>query len=128
MIHTSSNFDIGLLKLRSICRSPEASTLLRLDLSNFGLQTLPREIVALKELQTLNLQNNYLSIIPEEIGQLSNLRVLDLRFNNDIKTLPKTMQNLTQLRRLEHSMDDFSEVRRIQSWLPKCEILHQISF
>ena len=80
-------------------RDPASITIL--DLSEKGLISLPPEIVQLQNLTVLDLSENDLTSLPSEIVQLKNLTELWL-WNNDI---PK------------------AERQKIESWLPKCEII-----
>ena len=52
-----------------------------LDLRSLGLTSLPPEISALTQLQTLNLNNNQLTSLPPEISALTQLRQLNLAGN-----------------------------------------------
>ncbi|HEX3151458.1 MAG TPA: COR domain-containing protein [Gemmataceae bacterium] len=71
----------------------------RLDLSEFGVTTLPPEIGQLTVLQELNLSKNQLTTLPPEIGQLVSLRELYLG-QNHLTTLPPEIGKLKALMRL----------------------------
>lgn len=67
-----------------------------LDLKGQGLNALPSEIAAFKNLEILILTNNNLVSLPPEIGKCSNLREL-IADDNQLKDLPKEINELTAL-------------------------------
>lgn len=69
----------------------------RLDLNELFLSTLPGNIGALTNLQTLNLNVNQLTTLPESIGNLAKLKTLNLDFNL-LTTLPEDLGKLTGLK------------------------------
>ena len=71
-----------------------------LDLSSFGLKTLPTVICKFIQLQTLNLSENQLTTLPAVIGQLRQLKRLGLA-SNQLTTLPAEIGLLVQLKRLD---------------------------
>jgi Leucine-rich repeat (LRR) protein len=71
----------------------------RLDLSKQKLQTLPKALFGLYNLQELILYKNRLHEIPAEIGNLTNLQKLDVS-KNELTELPPAIGNLTNLTEL----------------------------
>lgn len=69
-------------------------TALRLGMK--GMTSLPSEIGALTELQTLSLHVNSLTTLPSEIGNLTKLKEL-LLYTNSLTALPAAIGNLTNL-------------------------------
>jgi len=69
------------------------------------------------------LQNNKLNSIPKSIGNLTNLDELNLR-SNKITLLPNSIEKLTNLSQLDIGDTDipFYEKRNIQKLLPNCEV------
>ena len=78
----------------------QLTNLQELDLERNQLTFLPKNIEELKRLQYLNLKDNRLSSLPETFGQLTNLEYLDLRYNQ-LTSLPETFGQLSNLQRLE---------------------------
>ncbi|MCX6232133.1 MAG: leucine-rich repeat domain-containing protein [Bacteroidetes bacterium] len=68
----------------------------RLDLSKQKLQTIPKGVFTLYNLQELILAKNKLHEIPQEIGNLTNLQKLDVS-RNELTELPSSIGNLTNL-------------------------------
>ena len=71
----------------------------RLSLSHCELKTLPNSIGQLKKLNVLNLSNNQLKNLPASLGDLSFLTSLNLT-DNELKRLPPSIGNLVNLRSL----------------------------
>ncbi|XP_072534117.1 leucine-rich repeat-containing protein 18 [Salminus brasiliensis] len=71
----------------------------RLDLSNMGIDNVPKCLLKLTEVEELDLSRNQLKKIPDFIGQLTNVRWLDLH-SNYIEQLPKNIGQLDALRHL----------------------------
>jgi len=67
-----------------------------LRLKGLGLEELPAELFALREVVMLNLSGNRLSALPPELGAMTQLESLDLR-DNELKALPKELGALTAL-------------------------------
>ena len=85
--------------------------------------TLPSSIGNLTNLTTLELSENQLTTLPESIGNLTKLTELDLS-GIHLTTLPDWLGNLTNLTFLcifDNPIPE-SELERIQSLLPNCEI------
>ncbi|GLU00031.1 hypothetical protein SLE2022_174260 [Rubroshorea leprosula] len=81
-----------------------------IDLSSNNLiESIPEELIVLKDLHNLNLSWNHLSgKIPEKIGQMENLESLDLSQNGLSGMIPKSMSGLTKLSHLNLSYNNFS--------------------
>ncbi|KAJ8418171.1 hypothetical protein AAFF_G00138800 [Aldrovandia affinis] len=71
----------------------------RLDLSKRGIDTFPKCILKLSDVDELDLSRNGLRKIPESIERFVNLRWLDLH-SNQIEQLPGTIGNLQNLQHL----------------------------
>lgn len=81
-----------------------AERVVKLDLSGFGLTTLPKEVGRLDSLEQLDLRNNNLTAFPDTLLSLGNLQQLDLQ-NNGMATLPNSIYRLDNLRLL-HLQDN----------------------
>ncbi|GLT58831.1 hypothetical protein SLA2020_316930 [Shorea laevis] len=81
-----------------------------IDLSSNNLiESIPEELIVLKDLHNLNLSWNHLSgKIPEKIGQMENLESLDLSQNGLSGMIPKSMSGLTKLSHLNLSYNNLS--------------------
>ncbi|XP_047462641.1 leucine-rich repeat-containing protein 40 isoform X2 [Mugil cephalus] len=77
----------------------ELQELRELQLSHNQLSSLPVEICTLKNLHRLTLQQNLLESLPNEMGQLENLSELDLS-NNCLKILPASIGCLKSLQKV----------------------------
>ena len=87
---------------------------LSLDLSDLALNSLPREITLLTNLQSLSLRNNNFTQVPAEVESLTSLTELDLSFLR-LTDLPLFMHRMTKLTKL-----DLEETRKtIESPPPK---------
>lgn len=69
----------------------------KLDLSNYGLKEIPKEVFELKNLKKLILRNNKIKNIPAEIEKLNRLETLDLSGNN-ISVFYSKICSLTNLK------------------------------
>ncbi|WP_000718262.1 leucine-rich repeat domain-containing protein, partial [Leptospira interrogans] len=71
----------------------------------------------------LYLGNNELKTLPKEIGQLQNLKSIDLS-NSQLKTLSKEIEQLKNLQTLNLWNNQLSsqEKEKIRKLLPKCQI------
>jgi internalin A len=70
-----------------------------LDLSHWGLTSIPRELGQLTNLRKLYLRNNRLMMLPDTLGGLVNLRELSLS-RNQLRSIPDMIGDLTSLRHL----------------------------
>jgi len=66
-----------------------------LDLSNYGIITLPENMGDLENLEELFLSGNQITFIPESIGELQNLQKLYLQ-KNLLTSLPSTICDLPE--------------------------------
>ncbi|MBS0604618.1 MAG: leucine-rich repeat domain-containing protein [Verrucomicrobia bacterium] len=87
----------------------ELESIEKLDLSNLGLHTLPKEIDLLVNLKTLDLSRNRLTDLPDEIGNLKKLTVLDLN-KNRLTALPSGVCNLSSLESLTACCNRIAEI------------------
>lgn len=78
----------------AIRNTPEGKQ--RLDLSNMGIDTFPKCLLRLTDLEEVDLSRNQLKKIPEFIGQLTGILRLDLH-SNYIAQLPKSIGQLESL-------------------------------
>ena len=81
----------------------------RLELSEFGLSYIPRELGQLELLEELRLARSHLrGRVPAELGQLSNLRHLDLSRNELTRPIPLELGHLTALTHLDLSRNQLT--------------------
>ena len=81
----------------------------RLDLSNFGLSYIPREVGQLKHLEEVRLTASGLhGRVPAELGQLTSLRYLDLSQNHLTQPIPPELGHLTNLTFLDLSYNQLT--------------------
>lgn len=89
----------------------------KLDLSDFGLTTVPPEISELNWIRELNLGNNKLTTIPSGIRRLTDLEALHL-YRNSLEVVPPDILRLTKLTFLSlhtnHLTTIPSEIRRLK--------------
>ena len=76
--------------------------IVRLEIVDSYLTTLPYNLSNLKQLTHLKLQNNMLEIVSKELYSLTHLKSLDLSFN-EIDAIPCELSNLTELTFLNFS-------------------------
>ncbi|WCJ40624.1 Disease resistance protein (CC-NBS-LRR class) family [Euphorbia peplus] len=62
-----------------------------LDLSNSGVEKLPREIAELASLEYLNLSSTWIDHLPIEIKNLVKLKCLNLEYNDQLRVIPKQL-------------------------------------
>ena len=80
------------LQLQSLCnvikKSPHLSPKIQtLDLQDWKLESLPKDVSTLVDLQELNLNNNLFGSFPEILFSLENLRTINIQKNNMLKSL-----------------------------------------
>lgn len=80
-----------------------------LDLSERGLNRIPKSIGGLTNLVKLDLRENNLTEIPETIGNIKNLRIIYLE-NNQLTKLPETIGNLKNLKSLRLDKNQLEEI------------------
>jgi len=74
------------------------TNLKELDMSSNKIKTIPDAIGKLKKLEKLSLVFNAITNIPEQLGQLKNLQELYLYGNKIDAVIPKSLNNLTNLK------------------------------
>jgi Leucine-rich repeat (LRR) protein len=77
----------------------ENESITGLQISDYELNTMPKEITQLTELQKLYLYNNQLSELPNSISKLTKLQELYLGYNQ-LSELPNSITQLTNLQTL----------------------------
>jgi tetratricopeptide (TPR) repeat protein len=87
----------GFTSLEEALKNPDA--VIKLDLQNNGMRTLPPEIGRFRNLQYLNVSRNQLSELPREIGNLTKLQVLNAS-GNQIDVIPSELRRLQSLKQL----------------------------
>lgn len=78
--------------------------IIALNLSNWGLNKLPKSISALSKLKYLILKNNKIETLPDSIGLLRRLKICDLS-GCRISSLPESMSKLNKLKKLSISQN-----------------------
>ncbi len=73
------------------------SKIVRLDLSELKLATLPESIQNFEYLEFLHLGHNLLTTLPESIGNLKHLKELNVRNNKGIASIPDSIGQLSNL-------------------------------
>ena len=74
-----------------------ADRVLRLKLSDMGLEHFPSELLYFEKLKALDLSGNHIASIPDAIEQFTSLETLDLS-DNPVKTLPVTLCELPAIK------------------------------
>ncbi len=77
----------------------------KLDLSNQGITSLPDSVSQFKNLKHLDISGNYFRKLPEQISTLKNLRILDLS-DNELTEIPIFLTNLKKLKSLDLTNND----------------------
>ncbi|MFW9877649.1 MAG: leucine-rich repeat domain-containing protein [Candidatus Thorarchaeota archaeon] len=83
--------------------------IVKLQLENISLITIPEYFMNFRALQTLVLKRCKLYVIPEFIGSLIKLELIDLDGNN-LKTIPKSISQLQSLRFLNLSNNQIEDL------------------
>ena len=94
-----------------------------LSVSYCALERVPRAISKLKSLKLLALNSNSLQIVPESIGQLKALEVLYLGYN-ELKSLPETLFNLENLEILSLGNNKLTHIPEEMNKLGNLKTLH----
>ena len=76
----------------------DPSKIYKIVMTHQHLDTLPRAIVKLKNLQYMDLGKNKFKAFPEQICELRNLQYLNLEDNKKLDSLPYNIGNLTHLK------------------------------
>lgn len=95
-----------------------------LYLRNNQLNQLPPQIGMLHNLRKLYISNNKLATLPPQIGMLYCLEVLELSVNY-LRQLPQEVQQLQQLKKLDLFFNPIldKEVQQLQHELPKTNVI-----
>ena len=80
-----------------------------LNLSDFQLNSIPREIGLLTQLKELDLSHNQLKDVPKEIFEIENLEILNLSYNNLSQLPVAEINKLTNLRVLNVLGNKFTQ-------------------
>lgn len=96
--------------------------IIKLDLSDRALTSIPLEVFELTELEELVVRNNQLTELPLKLFQLKKLTKLDFRKNN-IAVLPTEIQHLTKLHFLNLGENQLKE---LPIELFSLELLHSL--
>jgi internalin A len=107
-----------------VAAATDATTL---DLSWLSLFELPESVCQLNQLRELDISGNQLTVLPRLLGELRHLQILRVAgqslgtLNNErlwgpnrLKTLPTSLSRLTQLRKLDVSLQQLCE---LPEWL-----------
>jgi Leucine-rich repeat (LRR) protein len=95
-----------------------------IDLSNKGLDTFPKDILAKTKIRKLILSNNNIKTLPSQIGELVNLEELYLDNNILEGSLPGEIRKMTKLRILDAHSNNMSGVPAEVGQLQKLQILN----
>lgn len=87
------NTIIGINELKSACKTDMIYNVRHVILQGWGLESIPKEIFRIKDLETLGLEFNCLKEIPDDISNLFSLKILFLSYNN-FKDFPKAITKL----------------------------------
>lgn len=122
LLNLSANPRIKIKDVVSFLANNTSLALLYLDKNK--LQSLPNNIYKLKQIKGLYLSNNAFKSFPKALLKMTHLVALDLG-NNPIKRLPESIKNLEKLETLYlyNTQIPTAELAKIQSWLPKTEII-----
>ena len=80
-----------------------------LNLSNLGLQEIPKEVFKCRFLKKLDLSHNNIKVLPKDIGKLKFLQSLDLS-NNQLTALFANLFNISALRVLILNNNQISKI------------------
>ncbi|HDZ18151.1 hypothetical protein LCGC14_1458630 [marine sediment metagenome] len=98
---------IGLTEYLNSCETGRILNVKYILLEGWGLKSIPKEILELKDLEYLNLDFNQLTELPDEISNLTSLKHLSLGYNL-LSTLPKSIGDLKSLEVLGINHNDIS--------------------
>ncbi|HEV2640223.1 MAG TPA: COR domain-containing protein [Actinocrinis sp.] len=93
-----------------------------LDLSDLGLDKLPKSLSSLTELQSLSVRRNRLATVPEWLTSLKSIRKLDLA-HNQIASLPDKIAKISGLVELDISRNKLEAVPECIGSLKSLEVL-----
>lgn len=103
--------------------SPKPTILVDLNLSNLGLQVIPKELGRFSRLVELDLSCNNISTLPKSLGNLTLLKKLDLS-KNSLKRLPESVGNLILLETLNLSNNPLTTLHESVSKLRNLKSLN----
>jgi photosystem II stability/assembly factor-like uncharacterized protein len=102
---------IPVTKAKSITEAlAHASTVTSVWADKQNLTTLPSSIETLTKVKTMMLRNNNLESLPKEIGRMFNLEVLNLFNNPKLTSIPKEIAQLQKLEELSLSMTGITDL------------------
>lgn len=87
------NTIIGINEFKSACKTGMIYNVRHVIVQGWGLESIPKEIFRIKDLETLGLEFNCLKEIPDDISNLFSLKILFLSYNN-FKDFPKAITKL----------------------------------
>ena len=87
------NTIVGINELKSACKTGMIYNKRHVILQGWGLESIPKEIFRIKDLETLSLEFNCLKKIPDDISNLFSLKILFLSYNN-FKDFPRAITKL----------------------------------
>ncbi|PRQ09809.1 E3 ubiquitin-protein ligase sspH2 [Enhygromyxa salina] len=94
----------------------------RLNLSNKGLERLPRAIRRLASVRVIDARDNQITEVPPEIAGVFFLREADLT-SNRLATLPDQLARLGDLRELQLASNQFATLPQVVTKLTELEVL-----
>jgi Leucine-rich repeat (LRR) protein len=112
-VYTFTNIDSALVNKDKV---------IKLDLSKQKLDSFPKEIFLLPNLQYLDLKKNRISFVPNEISELKKLQYLNLS-KNRLDSLPESIGNLTHLKVLSVSQNYLVKLPESIGNLKQLEVL-----
>jgi hypothetical protein len=83
----------------------------KLELSNKGLEKLPKQIDCLTNLEILDISINHIAELPNEIRKLKNLKTLNLSYNK-FQKLPTVVCQLENLQSLNLESNDLKKINK----------------
>ncbi|MFX1392589.1 MAG: leucine-rich repeat domain-containing protein [Promethearchaeota archaeon] len=101
----------------------EPAKVIRLDLSDCNLTSIPDEVFSFPNLKELILSRNNFTSLPKEIGNLTSLEILELS-HNKLTTLPDEIGDLRALQKLYLS---FNHISNLPTSISKLTSLRLIS-
>ncbi|GLJ26929.1 hypothetical protein SUGI_0527090 [Cryptomeria japonica] len=111
----STVLDLSGLMLHSLPETLQklSSSVVKLDLSNNNLETLPEAVASLVNLASLDLHSNQLTSLPDSIGRLVKLKVLNIS-GNMLAALPDGIEACCAM---EELIADFNQLTRLPEGL-----------
>ncbi len=116
---------VGINQFRDYCDYGKIQGVKHINLDGWNLNSIPKEIFALRDLKSLSLEFNQLTEIPEEVSNLTSLTRLYLDYNL-FETLPISIGRLSSLKSLSithnavstlpRSVKDLENLKHIYVW------------